>query len=368
LIKKDNIVAFCAYGSRVAGYARKDSDYNIIIVTKDFKKEKSTQDKEPIQVLILEESVLRKEAGESSKEFVVGWFLNVYEPLIGADLFRSVELQYKKRIIAEELIEIQSEYGGFSSNLILPYEYFLFEKLHKRIKVYPEATYSIASTYTCVNTKENIEFPVRSFREAARSLDASGIIECTDESVRILPGEVRTNVLSKILTLLSPTKEGTSQPTGKGYEVLLGTGVVGSEIRARKTWAVKSPVELDRPKKLLRLEEGVVFDNASKINEELARISGFRGTYAFKEKKKWEVCTSGFSFSTRCSGLCVIVTIEERLLPDRSRHQEKQVGCDARAIPLLDAPIPTDEISFFLPPLLCHQQKQSAFGGTICKR
>ena len=230
MVKKDNIVALCAYGSRVAGYARKDSDYNVIIVAKDFKKEKLTQGQEPIQALILEESVLREEARKSSKEFIVGRFLNVYEPIIGAELFRSVELQYKKRVIAEELIEIQSEYGGFSSNLILPYEYFLFDKLHKRATVYPEATYSFASTYTCVNRKENIEFTVRGFREAAESLASSGIIECTDESVRILPGEVRTNILSKIVTLLSPTKEATSQPTGKGYKVLLGTGVVGAEL------------------------------------------------------------------------------------------------------------------------------------------
>jgi tRNA A-37 threonylcarbamoyl transferase component Bud32/predicted nucleotidyltransferase len=299
LVKKESIVALCAYGSRVAGYAKEDSDYNIIIVAKDFTEGvKSTQDQEPIQTsaLIVDESVLREEASKSSsKEFVVGRFLNVYEPIIGAELLRSVESEYKKRVMAEELIEIQSEYGGFSSDLILPYEYFLFDKLHKRATVYPEATYSFASTYICANRKENMEFTVRGFRETAGSLVSSGAIESTDESVRIVPGEVPTNVLSKIVALLSPTKEGTSQPEGKGYDVLSGTGIVGTEARTgtkSKRGAVKSPVELDRPKKLLRLEEGVVFDDASKINEELARMSGFHGTYTFKQKKRGEVYTS----------------------------------------------------------------------------
>jgi tRNA A-37 threonylcarbamoyl transferase component Bud32 len=269
---------------------------------------KSTQSQGPLQIsaLVVDESVLREEATRSSsKEFVVGRFLNVYEPIVGAEVLRSVEFEYKKRVIAEELIEIQSEYGSFSSNLILPYEYFLFDKLHKRASVYPEATYSFASTYTCANRKENMESAVRGFREAAESLASSGIVERTDESVKIVPGEVRTSILSKIVTLLSPTKEGTSQPTGKGYDVLAGKGVVGTQVtpRARsKRGAVASPVELERPKKLLRLEEGVVFDDASKINEELARMSGFRGTYTFKEKKRGEVYTSTQVLEISCRG------------------------------------------------------------------
>ena len=299
LVEKESVIALCAYCSRVAGCARRDSDYNVIIVAKDFKEGiKSTHDQEPIQTsaLIVDESALREEATKSSsKEFVVGRLLNVYEPIINAELLRGVECDYKKRVVAEELIEIQSEYGSFASNLILPYEYFLFDKLHKRAITYPEVTHSLASTYTCANRKENIEFAVRGFREAAVSLSSSGVIESTDESIKIVPGEVRTNVLSKIVTLLSPTKAGTSQPTGKGYDVLAGTGVVGTGARAitrGKRRAAESPVELDRPKRSLRLEEGIVFDDASKISEELARMSGFHGTYTFKMRKRGEVYTS----------------------------------------------------------------------------
>jgi tRNA A-37 threonylcarbamoyl transferase component Bud32 len=299
LVKKENIVALCACGSRVAGYAKEDSDYNIIIVAKGFGEGvKATECQEPVQTsaIIVDESVLREDASKSSaKEFVVGWFLNIYEPIINAELFRDVEIEYKKRVMAEELIEIQSEYGGFCSNLILPYEYFLFDKLYKRMAVYPEAAYSFASTYTCANKKENIEFTVRGFREAAKPLTSMGAVQSTDESVRIVPGEVPTNVLSKIVALLTPGKEGTTQPTGKGYDVLTGGGVVVPKALARtkgKRGAVEPPFELGHPKKLLRLDEGVIFDDASKISEELAQMSGFHGAYTFKEKKRGEIYTS----------------------------------------------------------------------------
>ena len=35
LVKKEDIISLCAYGSRVAGYAREDSDYDVIVVTRN---------------------------------------------------------------------------------------------------------------------------------------------------------------------------------------------------------------------------------------------------------------------------------------------------------------------------------------------
>jgi serine/threonine protein kinase len=51
-------------------------------------------------------------------------------------------------------------------------------------------------------------------------------------------------------------------------------------------------VELERPKKLLRLEEGVVFDDPGKTLEELARLSGFKENYQYKEEKKGDIINS----------------------------------------------------------------------------
>ncbi|MGA2200280.1 MAG: nucleotidyltransferase domain-containing protein, partial [Nitrososphaerales archaeon] len=127
LVRKEDIIALCAYGSRVAGCAREDSDCDLLIVAKDFKegtKSVKVQGRPAVSALVVDEAVLRKEAGgPTSKELVVGRLLNVYEPLVGSELLRSVELEYKRRVIAESLTELQSEYGGFSSDLIIPYEY-----------------------------------------------------------------------------------------------------------------------------------------------------------------------------------------------------------------------------------------------------
>jgi tRNA A-37 threonylcarbamoyl transferase component Bud32/predicted nucleotidyltransferase len=296
---RENIVALCAFGSRVSGSTRAGSDYNLLVVVKGFKggaAPAQPKARPGVSALVVDEEEVREEARASStKEFVVGRLLNIYEPLVGADFLRSVELEYKRRVISEALTELQSEYGGFSSDLIIPYEYFLFDKLRKRISVYPDITGPLARTYSGRFKKENVEFAVRGFREAIGPLAASGTVEATDQSVRILPGKVPTDVASKIAALISPTKDGTSSVKASGRDVLTGTRNPASKTRAgrkRRDLAADQPIELERPRKLLRLEEGVIFDDASKITEELARISGFLGSYDFKQRKKGESYTA----------------------------------------------------------------------------
>src|SRR5579864_475684 len=44
-VKRDDMTALCVYGSRVAGYSREDSDYDVIIVTRGPKEVKSKEGK-----------------------------------------------------------------------------------------------------------------------------------------------------------------------------------------------------------------------------------------------------------------------------------------------------------------------------------
>ena len=124
LVPKEQIHSLCAYGSRVGGYEREGSDYDLIIVTKDFKEkapEASDQaPKKSSSIIVDKEALLSAAQRPTPGEFVIGRFLNIYEPLINPEFLHEVELEYKKRIIAEELMEIQSDYNDFSSNLILP--------------------------------------------------------------------------------------------------------------------------------------------------------------------------------------------------------------------------------------------------------
>ncbi|MDA4128983.1 MAG: hypothetical protein OK422_05980 [Thaumarchaeota archaeon] len=229
----------------------------------------------------------------SAEEFAISKLLNIYEPLVNADFLESAEIEYKKRIVSEKLIEIQADYGDFTSNLIIPYEYFLFDKLHKRALAHPDETYAFVRTYSSPQGKGNSEFTFRGFREAAKSLASQGIIESTDDSVRILSGKKRRKALSKLLKMYPLTTRGAIQYAFHGLANRAGFEFKTKPIpKLTLIEKVESIVELDRPNKLLRLEEGVIFDDGSKLVEELARISGFVEKYEFEEKKKGDFINS----------------------------------------------------------------------------
>ena len=84
--------AIGAYGSKVAGYARPDSDYDLIIVAKRFREWDQVQVRRTAgggSALIVDEEMLDEDAASSFLgEFVVGRLLNVYESIINAELLR----------------------------------------------------------------------------------------------------------------------------------------------------------------------------------------------------------------------------------------------------------------------------------------
>jgi tRNA A-37 threonylcarbamoyl transferase component Bud32 len=214
--------------------------------------------------------------------------------LVNAEYLRKVETEYKKRIIAEELMEIQSDYGDFSSNLIIPYEYFLFDKLHKRALEYPDAIESFANTYGGAQKAENLDFTLRGFREAAELLASQGIMEKTEDSVRIFRGrKKRKNALSALYKMHPLTTRGAIQYAFHSFASGLGIeSKTKPLLKLRLIDKINPTIELDRPNKLLRLEEGVIFDDASKAIEEIARLSGFSSTYETKETKIGDLINS----------------------------------------------------------------------------
>lgn len=269
-----------------------------MIVTKNFKEKASgLNELAPIKPspIIIDEAVLFNAAeAPVLDEAVIGKFLNIYEPLLNEDYLRRVEITYKKRIMAEKLIEIQADYGDLSSNLILPYEYFLFDKLHKLALQQPDLIDIYQRTYCGGLRGECLAFGLRGFREAAEFLASHGIIISGDDSVRILKErKQRKNALHKLNQLNPLTTAGAIK---NAFRTL--ASIAGIEYKAKPLAGLKfnekgeSTVELDRPNKLLRLEEGVVFDDPSRMIEEVALIHGFTGTYTHEEVKKGGIINS----------------------------------------------------------------------------
>ena len=253
------------YGSQVAGYARDDSDYDLLVVLKNYRERaryKYIHGTINLSVLLVDSDALSKDASTASLgEFVVGRLLNVYQPILGSDFFWEVEVAYKRRVAMELLAEIVASYGDFSSELLIPPAYFLFEKLRKRAAIYPPALYSYAKTYTGPMKERNIGFSVEGFSDALDDLAAQGLILRKADHVRLLENSIRRGQLAKLSQLATSTARGLRQYAVHSSAGRVGLGVVGREAlsKIRRTReAVELPLELKNPRSLWRIEEGAL--------------------------------------------------------------------------------------------------------------
>lgn len=146
------VTAACVYGSKAAGYARPDSDIDLLVVLDDYRyKIKYSYFKESgahISALLVDRDALENDASRGYLgEFVVGRLLHVYRPVVNAAFLEKVERACKRRVILEELHELVKTTGALATEISFPLEYVLFSKIKRRATLYPAAAYSYYRTY-----------------------------------------------------------------------------------------------------------------------------------------------------------------------------------------------------------------------------
>ena len=175
MAKGRGVAAACIYGSRVAGYARPDSDVDILIVLENYpyvvKYVYFSESGLKVSALAVDRRALERDAKTGFLgEFVVGRLLHVYEPIISAVFFEAIERIYKRRVILEEVQDIVGSAGVLSTEIIFPLEFVVFSKIRRRISLYPGAAFSYYKTYTVDN--RNLEFALKGYRRALADIIA----------------------------------------------------------------------------------------------------------------------------------------------------------------------------------------------------
>lgn len=292
---RDEVTSVTAYGSKVAGYSRPDSDYDIIVTSKGFGgrvRYKYVDEPVKVSALIVRDELFLSDAKKASLgEFVSGRLLNVHLPLLNPEFTRQAEVETKKRVIAETIHELSSWNGEFSQDLLIPLDYFLFDKLHKRASIYPPVLYSYIKTYTCPSAPQNRASSLDGFREAAKLLASQGFFEMRGDGVSLVSEKLRGDAFPKLLALFNLTARGVRQYAVHGFAGRVGPSVVKDEAVSkvkRMQQKIESPPELAQPKELLRLEEGVVVAKTADLVQALAQKEGF-SSYSHKTKSLGDV-------------------------------------------------------------------------------
>ena len=199
VVKGLDIEAICMYGSRIAGYANEKSDYDVIVVINNYKNKvryKYIFDKIEISAIFVDKDSIVRDAKEGNLgEFVIGRLLNPYEVLVNPEFFDRVEIEYKKRIILEQIDKLQIEYRSLSEYLKIPTEFFLFHRLKFRMRIYPPVKYSYIMTYSGKNNSKNVKRSLKGFNEAAKLLQKDNQLRYEKGVVRLINKKRKSRVM-----------------------------------------------------------------------------------------------------------------------------------------------------------------------------
>jgi tRNA A-37 threonylcarbamoyl transferase component Bud32/predicted nucleotidyltransferase len=272
IMRRGSLKAMAVYGSQTSGYAKKESDYDVVVVISPFgQRIKYYYIKGEVQcsALVVEDKAFEKDCTRSTLgEFVSGRLLNPYNALIGEDYLRNNETLYKKRVIVEGLSEACAEYGRFAENIVFPLPYFLFAKLRKRAAIYPPVVYSYSMTYGNDLVKSNLDSSLEGFRRAALLLSEDGLIEFDSkhDELKVKPEKIKGGLASRLSSTASYTARGIRQYAVHGYAGRVGLNVVGREVLSKLERAKEHselPGSISNPRAFWKLHQGKLFVESS---------------------------------------------------------------------------------------------------------
>lgn len=260
---KIKLYAALAYGSRVAGYSSKHSDYDMIMIAEGFREgiryvyEKFDGDNYVSALLVdrgfFEEDVEYAKHGE----FVSGRLFTVFYPLKNSEYIYDMEVRLKKRTTIEETCLLLDKFGGLAYDLIIPIKYFLLSRLRWRLIAYPPVRYSYSKMFFGNRGRENLDKVLEGFYKAVEELESEGLLSFVDDhSVKILKRP--KTCLGGLKDWLLILKRGAKHYITHGRSAKVKPIVVAEEAISkikRELKGFKLPDELTDPEILLKMSD-----------------------------------------------------------------------------------------------------------------
>jgi tRNA A-37 threonylcarbamoyl transferase component Bud32/predicted nucleotidyltransferase len=271
------VLAVAAYGSKVAGYARPDSDYDLIVVVNALRPHAKyvygEVDGRQFSALVVETEALMKDADAGFLgEFVAGRLLNVYEPIIGSEYLADIESRIKKRVVLEAIDELLERYGAFAEEMLIPPSYFLFNKLKKRAFVYPPVLYSYVKTYSPPVKESNLAASLKGFELVLNAIVAEGFMTRVN-GYCVLTKEAEAKIKApRMAEMLRIAERGIKQYITHGFAGAVGPDTAIKELVSKisRTKKMKElPLELEEPRSLIKLPEGKLVFKSDWLQEAL---------------------------------------------------------------------------------------------------
>jgi tRNA A-37 threonylcarbamoyl transferase component Bud32 len=184
------IAAVCLYGPWVCGYAKENTAINVLLVLNSFTPRLNTffETVDGFNVSIL--TVNRLDFERDVKNGLLGEFVAEkitvpYQPLTNREYLRNREVEVKKRIICELLENLVLEFPESSRDFLIKREYFMYEVMIRRARLFPLLTYSFLNMLRKDLERKNVEAMMGGYVEAFDELAKENIILHSNGYVKI---------------------------------------------------------------------------------------------------------------------------------------------------------------------------------------
>lgn len=285
IAKENSIEAICIYGSRACGYARDDSDYDVLLILTDYSDgvryfyEKVNGNQ--LAILVVDKKALELDAEKGAfGDFIAGRLMAPYIPLLNADYLEEVEFKLKKRFAEEDLEDLVIEYEELARGLVVKPEYLVLARMRKRSRGYPPLRYSYINMLRKGLREKNLESILKGYRKVLKSLNDTKIIRFDGEEI-VFENEYVDKILSykilnKVVNMVDFSRRALSAYITHGKAGKVKLDVVTKELASklkRELQITFNKQEIEDPKNylFLKTEEGLISLNEKNSMIELVQ-------------------------------------------------------------------------------------------------
>ncbi|MEM2816500.1 MAG: hypothetical protein QW056_06100 [Candidatus Bathyarchaeia archaeon] len=188
--KSRPIVGACICGDYTFSPPNEDIPLEILLIIKGFPQRFVSQIKffegKPMMFFALDNWVFERDVdrGFLGEAFAIQLVLP-YMPLVGRDYLNLQEVKLKKRLTIEAIENLILSFPELSSELRIKPEYFLYENLLNRARLFPPMFYTLLNFFRADLESENVSRAMVGFMQSLMELERDGVVYRENGFLRI---------------------------------------------------------------------------------------------------------------------------------------------------------------------------------------
>lgn len=184
------ITATCLYGGYALGALETNKTIEALLVIRDFQPRLMNYvkvvDERNVVVFAVDKWVFERDVERGFLgEALAGALIFPYITLLNEHYLHVQEVKLKKRLVLELLENIVLSFSELSYEIHIEPQYFMYEAMLNRVRVFPPLAYSLSNFMHGSEQKKKAEFVLRGYLEALKQLEAESEIKFSEGYVRI---------------------------------------------------------------------------------------------------------------------------------------------------------------------------------------